>query len=79
MTCDGPSTAGGSGASTFRTGRTRVSATPARYTLSGGEAVLLLRAVIANGDFEEYRRFHVQREYQRVHASRYQEQFTSAA
>jgi hypothetical protein len=57
----------------------RLDVTGARWSLSGGEAVLLLRAVIANGDFEEYWRFHVQREYQRVHASRYPEQFTPAA
>lgn len=57
----------------------RLDVTGARWSLSGGEAVLLLRAVIANGDFEEYWQFHAQREYQRVHASRYQEQFTQAA
>lgn len=57
----------------------RLDVTGARWSLSGGEAVLLLRAVIANGDFEEYWQFHMQRKYQRVHASRYQEQFAQAA
>jgi hypothetical protein len=38
--------------------------TGARWSLPGGEAVLLLRAVIANGDFNEYWSYHVRREYQ---------------
>ena len=44
----------------------------ARWGLAGAEALLNLRALIDNGDFEIYWRFHVQREHERVHQSRYQ-------
>ncbi len=37
----------------------------------GAEAVLELRAVQANGDFDEYCTFHLDRERQRVHESCY--------
>jgi hypothetical protein len=57
----------------------RLDVTGARWSLPGGEAVLLLRAVIANGDFEDYWKFHVHREYQRTHAVLYQEQLDIAA
>jgi hypothetical protein len=57
----------------------RLDVTGARWSLPGGEAVLLLRAVIANGDFEEYWAFHVGREYQRTHARLYREQLEIAA
>ena len=36
----------------------------ARWGLDGAEAVLTIRAVISNGDFEEYWRFHLAREHQ---------------
>jgi hypothetical protein len=51
----------------------------ARWSLDGAEAVLLLRAVITNGDFDDYWRFHVQREFQRTHATRHQNQLAPAA
>jgi hypothetical protein len=57
----------------------RLDITGARWSLPGAEAVLLLRAVIANGDFDQYWQFHLHREYQRTHASRYQDQFALAA
>jgi hypothetical protein len=57
----------------------RLAVTGARWSLTGAEAVLLLRAVITNGDFNDYWRFHVQQEYQRTHATRYQDQFALAA
>jgi hypothetical protein len=57
----------------------RLDITGARWGLAGAEAVLMLRAVIANGDFEEYWRFHVQREYERTHAARYKDQVILAA
>jgi hypothetical protein len=47
----------------------RLDITGARWSVQAGEAVLLLRALIANGDFEDYWRFHIEREYQREHAS----------
>ncbi|WP_246002604.1 ISKra4 family transposase [Allorhizocola rhizosphaerae] len=57
----------------------RLDITGARWSLTGGEAVLLLRAVIANGDFDAYWRFHLNREHERIHASRYQDHFALAA
>ena len=45
--------------------------TGARWSLAGAEAVLRLRALRSSGDFDEYWRFHEQREYERNHASRY--------
>jgi hypothetical protein len=57
----------------------RLDITGARWSLEGAEAVLLLRTVIANGDFEEYWAFHVKRDYQRVHAVRYKDQLVLAS
>jgi len=57
----------------------RLDITGARWSLNGGEAVLLLRAVITNGDFDAYWRFHLDREHQRTHASRYKDHFALAA
>ncbi|MGH9169874.1 MAG: hypothetical protein ACRD0Z_03230 [Acidimicrobiales bacterium] len=45
--------------------------TGARWSVDGAEAVLKLRAVLTNGDFDDYWRFHLDRERGRVHASRY--------
>ena len=39
----------------------------ARWGLDGAEAVLTLRAVISNGDFEEYWSYHLAREHQRLY------------
>jgi hypothetical protein len=52
----------------------RLDITGARWSLAGAEAVLLLRAVIVNGDFDAYWGFHTDQEYQRNHASRYKDQ-----
>ena len=60
-------------------GKDRLDITGARWSLPSAEAVLPLRAVIANGDLHEYWQFHLNREYQRTHASRYQHQHTLAA
>lgn len=57
----------------------RLAITGARWSLPGAEAVLLLRAVITNGDFQAYWEFHLQQEHQRTHASRYQHQYDLAA
>lgn len=57
----------------------RLSITGARWSLPGAEAVLLLRTVITNGDFQAYWKFHLQQEHQRTHASRYQHQYDLAA
>ncbi|MBN2196482.1 MAG: hypothetical protein JW751_26965 [Polyangiaceae bacterium] len=43
----------------------------ARWSLPGAEAVLRLRALVTNGDFDAYWAFHLQREYHRLHQTRY--------
>lgn len=53
--------------------------TGARWSLPSAEAVLLLRTVITNGDFDAYWKYHVQQENQRTHTSRYQHQYDLAA
>jgi hypothetical protein len=45
----------------------RLDITGARWGLQGAEAVLTLRAVISNGDFEDYWRYHLAREHQRLY------------
>jgi hypothetical protein len=49
----------------------RMDLTGARWGLEGAEAVLMLRTARSNGDFDEYFRFHLARERDRVHASCY--------
>ena len=49
----------------------RMDITGARWSVDGAEAVLKLRAVRANDDFDAYWRYHLERERQRVHQSRY--------
>jgi hypothetical protein len=51
----------------------RLDITGSRWGLEGAEAVLRLRAVIDNGDFETYWAFHVRREHDRVHQARCQD------
>jgi hypothetical protein len=49
----------------------RLDITGARWGLAGAEAVLKLRAVESNGDFDDYFRYHLTREHQRVHQDKY--------
>jgi hypothetical protein len=49
----------------------RMGRTGARWSLSGAEAVLRLRALRASGDFDDYWQFHVAKEHARTHALRY--------
>ena len=49
----------------------RMDITGARWILDGAEAVLKMRAVVSNRDFEEYWRYHQAHEHQRVHCARY--------
>jgi hypothetical protein len=51
--------------------RDRMDKTGARWSVAGAEAVLKLRALRTNGDFDAYWRHHVAAEYRRNHASRY--------
>ena len=57
----------------------RLDITGARWGLKGAEAVLTLRAVISNGDFDEYWRFHLAREHQRLYPGTAQGQYTLGA
>ena len=49
----------------------RMDITGARWGLAGAEAVLRLRAIRTNGDFDQYWRYHLAQERHRNHASRY--------
>ena len=49
----------------------RMDLTGARWSLQGAEAVLRLRSLRSSSDFEEYWRFHIEREMERNHAVRY--------
>ena len=49
----------------------RMDLTGARWGLQGAEAILKLRAVHANGDFDRYWTYHLAQHHQRVHRSRY--------
>ena len=49
----------------------RLDITGARWGLAGAEAVLQLRALRTNGDFDDYWTFHQAQERQRIHAARY--------
>lgn len=44
--------------------------TGARWGLQGAEAVLRLRVLRSNGDFDDYWSFHLRQERARVHESR---------
>lgn len=57
----------------------RMDITGARWSVNGAEAVLKLRAVRANGDFDTYWQFHLNQERQRVHSSRYTNNVIPAA
>ncbi|MRH93477.1 ISKra4 family transposase, partial [Nocardia sp. SYP-A9097] len=43
----------------------------ARWGLTGAEAILTLRAVIDNGDFDTYWAYHLTREHHRTHPEDY--------
>lgn len=49
----------------------RMDITGARWSVEGAEAVLKLRAVRSNGDFDAYFKFHLAQQRRRVHESRY--------
>jgi Uncharacterised protein family (UPF0236) len=51
----------------------RLDITGSRWGVEGAEAILRLRAVIDNGDFEAYWAFHLRREHYRVHQARCQD------
>ena len=51
--------------------RDRMDVTGARWSLTGADAVLRLRALRSSGDFDEYWPFHEARELERNHLARY--------
>ena len=51
--------------------RDRLDCCGARWSVAGAEAVLKVRALKVSGDFDAYWRFHLEREHERNHASRY--------
>lgn len=57
----------------------RMDITGARWGLAGAEAVLKLRALIGCGDFDDYWKFHLRQEHQRVHQARYRDNLELAA
>jgi hypothetical protein len=57
----------------------RLDITGARWGLQGAEAILTLRAVIANGDYDDYWRYHLACEHQRLYPGTAQGQYTLSA
>jgi hypothetical protein len=51
----------------------RLDITGARWGLDGAEAILKLRALISNNDFDQYWTWHLDQEQQRIHHARYHE------
>jgi hypothetical protein len=51
----------------------RMGRTGARWSLTGAETILRLRALKTSGDFDDYWQFHLAQEHDRVHRSRYAE------
>jgi hypothetical protein len=49
----------------------RLDITGARWGLESAEAVLKLRALISNGDYDAYWSYHLDQEHQRIHKARY--------
>ncbi len=49
----------------------RMGRTGARWSAMGAEAILRLRALRASGDFDDYWSFHLAKEHERTHQSRY--------
>jgi hypothetical protein len=49
----------------------RIDITGARWGLAGAEAVLKLRALKTNGDFDQYCAYHLTQEHAHVHQARY--------
>lgn len=57
----------------------RMDITGARWGLDGAEAILKLRALRCNNDFDTYWQYHLTQEHQRVHQSRYADNTIPAA
>ena len=57
----------------------RMAITGARWSTDGAQAILWLRVIHANGDHDAYWTWHLQKEHQRNHLSRYQDSLGLAA
>ncbi len=57
----------------------RMDLTGARWGLPGAEAILKLRALRSNGDFEDYWAYHLAQEQRRIHEARYADGVIPAA
>ena len=57
----------------------RMDITGARWGLEGAEAILKLRALAASGDFDDYWRYHLRREHERIHHVKYRDDLVLAA
>ena len=57
----------------------RMDLTGARWGLDGAEAILKLRALHSNGDFDAYWHYHLDQEHHRVHHARYRDNYQLAA
>jgi len=53
----------------------RFGITGSQWGVEGAEAILRVRAVIDNRDFETYWAFHVRHEHDRVHQARRQDEY----
>ena len=51
----------------------RFGITGARWALEGAETVLKIRAIVVNGDLDDYMRYYKQRYREELHLSRYDE------
>ena len=57
----------------------RMGITGARWGLEGAQAMLWLRAINASGDFDDYWRYHLRREHERIHHAKYRDSLVLAA
>ncbi len=53
--------------------------TGARWGLNDAQAVLTLRALVSNGDFNAYWSYHLDQEHHRVHQAQYRDSYQLAA
>ncbi len=63
----------------FGGGRRAAARRAARWGLEGAEAILKLRALLANGDLDAYWRYHLRQEHKRIHGAIYREDLILAA
>jgi len=57
----------------------RMDTTGARWGLHGAQAILTLRALVSNGDFNTYWHYHHNQEHHRVHHTQYRDSDQPAA